>query len=181
MAPDCHIHYGKHSPDYDLNRWTNATVYYLNGTINRVQNNLRTDKGFNYGYKETVYHHDGMYMLQKQNMTSLYTYPGITQSGTVGIYNKEDEYIGSQNVEYQAFSRFQILYFPDEDLFQVDVILMGPGTATIDAADGQGNQGSESGEGDMIHRITMLSDYKMFRSVDDWYDYMGDNYITIYE
>ena len=180
MAPDTHIHYGRHSGSYDKNVFTNTTVYYVNGTIDSVQNNIRTDKGFTSGYKETIYNHDGMYVNMKKTHETFYTYPGITEQGKEGIYNSEEELTGYRDVEYQAFSRFQILYFPDQDLFQVDIILLDQGHIYAEGDDGNGRHEEDSAETDNIHRISMLSDYEMFRSVDEWYEYMGDTYIIVY-
>lgn len=179
MAPGVHIHYGRYSGDYDKNEFANTTVYYVNGTIDRVQNNIRTEKGFTSGYKETVYHHDGMYINMKKTHEKLYTYPGITEQGKMGIYNSDDELTGFRDVEYQAFSRFEILYFPDEDLFQVDVMLLDEGHVYAEGDDGNGRHEEDSSETDNIHHIIMLSDYKEFRSVDEWYYWMGDNYIIV--
>ena len=180
LDPDTHIHYGKHSGNYDKNVFTNATVYYVNGTIDRVQNNIRTDKGFTSGYKETVYNHDGMYVNMKKTHENLYTYPGLTEQGKEGIYNSDDELTGYRDIEYQAFSRFEILYFPDQDLFQVDIILLDQGHVYAEGDDGNGRHEEDSAETDNILRIIMLSDYKEIRSVDEWYEYMGDNYIIVY-
>ena len=178
LDPDSHIYYGKYSGYQDRNRFTGNTVYYLNGTIDRVQNNIRTGKGFISGYKQTVYHHDGMYANVKKTHESMIIYPGMTQTGVAYLYNRDD-LIGSEDVEYQAFSRFQILYFPDEDLFEVHIMLLDQGTVSAEGSDGQGRHEQDSAESDFIYNIVMLSDYRNFRDTEEYHIYMGDTYITV--
>ena len=176
-----HIHYGKHSGDYDKNVFSDKTIYYINGTIDSVKNNVKSGTGFKSGYRETVYNHDGMFIAMNKTHNRLYTYPGVTQESKESIYNDNDEWTGYRDIEYQAFSRFQILYFPDEDLFQVDILLLDEGEVHAEGSDGQGRHEEETTETDHIYRISMLSDYKMFHSVDEWFDYMGDDYIIVYK
>ena len=178
LDPDFHIYYGKYSGYYDDNRFTNNTVYYLNGTIDRVKNNIRTGAGFISGYKQTVYNHDGMFANVKKTHQSMITYPGLTQTGVAYLYNR-DEMIGSEDVEYQAFSRFQILYFPDEDLFWAEIKLLDQGTIWAEGSDGKGRHEEDSAESDFIYNIIMLSDYKMMRDTEAVHTYMGDTYITV--
>lgn len=179
MANSPSIHYGKHSGNYDKNEFNNNTVYYINGTIDRLKNNVRSDNGFTSGYKETVYHHEGMFLNMKRTHGNLYTYPGVTERGKEGIYNSDDELTGYQDVEYQAFSRFQILYFPDQDMFQVDILLLDQGSLYMEMDDGNGRHEDGSSETDHIYRIMMLSDYNELRSVDEWYEYIGHDYIIV--
>ena len=179
LDPSTHIHYGRRSGEYDKNVFTNATVYYVNGIINSYKNTVKNTDGFTSGYRETVYNHDGMYISMRKNHGKLYTYPGITESGKEGVYDSDGNMIGTREIEAQAFSRFEILYFPDEDLYQVDLILIDQGSVDAEGDDGNGRHEQESTDTDHIYRIIMLSDYKDFRSVDEWYEYMGDNYIVV--
>ena len=179
LDPDTHIRYGLRSGLADRNVYTGNTVYYINGTIDRVTNNIRSGKGFTSGYKETVYHHDGMYVNLKKTHESMYTYPGITQEGKEGIYNSDEELTGYRDVEYQAYSRFQIVYFPYDDQFQAEILLLDHGMDYAEGSDGNGRHEEDSGESDHIYRIIMLSDYKMYRGTDEYYEYMGDTYVTV--
>ena len=154
-------------------------AYYLNGTIDRLQNNLRTGRGFTCGYKKTVYHHDGLYKLVKEKHDIMYTYPGLTEEGKVSVYDDEGNYIRTKDVEYQAFSRFQILYYPNDDQFQIDIILIDTGTTYLEGADGLGEEVAGTEETDFVHRIILMSDYKYLRDADEWYKYVGHNYITV--
>ena len=64
-------------------------------------------------------------------------------------------------------------------MFQVDILLLDQGSLYMEMDDGNGRHEDGSSETDHIYRIMMLSDYNELRSVDEWYEYIGHDYIIV--
>ncbi len=151
------------------------TCYYLHGSIDSVDNDLLGGHSFNHMRKQYLYYDEDTFSLLHCTHDSLYT---NIEKGQDYIRDDRGEITGVCDAEFHFFSRFELLYFPDDDFYQVEILLLENVTANHEMGHG-GRRESKHIDQDSHYTIALVSDLKMFRESEITREYILDDYVTI--